>query len=81
MQLDMIRPMKARNTVEFTLAAKGAATDMTEVTWAMNGRVPFLGKLMGLVMNCDKMVGSQFEEGLAKLKGLAEQPSQRVAAA
>ena len=68
MQLDMIRPMKAQNTVEFTLAAKSGTTD---VTWAMNGRVPFLGKLMGLVMNCEKMVGGQFEEGLAKLKGLA----------
>ena len=78
MQLDMIRPMKAQNTVEFTLAAKSGTTD---VTWAMNGRVPFMGKLMGLVMNCDKMVGSQFEEGLAKLKGVAEKPSQRVAAA
>ena len=78
MQLDMIRPMKAQNTVEFTLAAKSGTTD---VTWAMNGRVPFLGKLMSLVMNCDKMVGSQFEEGLAKLKGVAEKPSQRVAAA
>ena len=78
MQLDMIRPMKAQNTVEFTVAAKGGTTD---VTWTMKGRVPFLGKLMGLVMNCDKMVGSQFEEGLAKLKGVAEKPSQRVAAA
>jgi len=78
MQLDMIRPMKAQNTVEFTFAAKSGTTD---VTWAMNGRVPFLGKLMSLVMNCDKMVGSQFEEGLAKLKGVAEKPSQRVAAA
>jgi uncharacterized protein YndB with AHSA1/START domain len=78
MQLDMIRPMKAQNTVEFTLAAKGGTTD---VTWAMKGRVPFLGKLMGLVMNCDKMVGSQFEEGLARLKDVAEQSSQRVAAA
>jgi uncharacterized protein YndB with AHSA1/START domain len=78
MQLDMIRPMKAQNTVEFTLAGKGGTTD---VTWAMEGRVPFMGKLMGLVMNCEKMVGSQFEEGLAKLKSLAEQPAQRVAAA
>jgi hypothetical protein len=32
----------------------------------MKGRVPFMAKLMSLVMNCDKMVGSQFEEGLAK---------------
>jgi uncharacterized protein YndB with AHSA1/START domain len=78
MQLDMIRPMKAQNLVEFTLAAKGSSTD---VTWAMKGKVPFMGKLMSLVMNCDKMVGSQFEEGLAKLKHLAEQPARRVAAA
>jgi hypothetical protein len=47
----------------------------------MDGRVPFMGKLMGLVMNCDKMVGKQFEEGLAKLKGLAEQRRQSMAAA
>jgi uncharacterized protein YndB with AHSA1/START domain len=78
MQLDMIRPMKAQNAVEFTLAAKGGTTD---VTWAMQGRTPFVGKLMSLVMNCEKMCGSQFEEGLAKLKSLAEQPTQRVAAA
>jgi uncharacterized protein YndB with AHSA1/START domain len=78
MQLDMIRPMKAQNMVEFTLAAKSGTTD---VTWAMKGRVPFMGKLMSLVMNCEKMVGSQFEEGLAKLKNLAEQPAHRVAAA
>ena len=76
MQLDMIRPMKAQNTVEFTLAGKAGAT---EVTWSMQGSVPFMGKLMGLVMNCEKMVGSQFEEGLAKLKSLAEQPARRVA--
>ena len=78
MQLDMIRPFKAQNTVEFTLAGK---TGTTDVTWAMKGRVPFMAKLMSLVMNCDKMVGSQFEEGLAKLKSLAEQPAHRVAAA
>ena len=44
----------------------------TEVTWAMHGPVPYVGKIMHMVINCDKMVGSQFEEGLAKLKALAE---------
>jgi len=78
MQLDMIRPMKAQNTVEFTFAVQGGTTD---VTWAMKGRVPFMGKLMGLVMNCEKMCGRQFEEGLAKLKSIAEQRAHRVAAA
>lgn len=69
LSLDMQRPFKAHNTVEFTLARSGTGTN---VTWAMRGRQPFIGKLMGLVMNCDKMIGSQFEEGLSKLKTLAE---------
>jgi uncharacterized protein YndB with AHSA1/START domain len=78
MQLNMIRPMKAQNTVEFTLAAKGGTTD---VTWAMQGKASFVAKLMSLVMNCEKMCGSQFEEGLAKLKRVAEGPGQRRVAA
>ena len=78
MQLDMIRPMKAQNTVEFTLVRKGSTT---HVTWAMTGKVPLMGKLMSLVMDCEKMCGSQFEEGLAKLKSVAEEPQRRVAAA
>jgi uncharacterized protein YndB with AHSA1/START domain len=78
MRLDMIRPMQAQNMVEFTLKPAGAAT---EVTWAMHGKVPFMGKLMSLVMNCDKMCGTQFEEGLAKLKSVAEQRERRPVAA
>jgi uncharacterized protein YndB with AHSA1/START domain len=75
--LDMHRPFKAHNTVEFTLVRSGAATS---VTWAMRGRQPFMAKLMGLVMNCDKMVGSEFEAGLGKLKGLVETQPNTVAA-
>jgi uncharacterized protein YndB with AHSA1/START domain len=80
--LEMIRPFKANNTVEFTLDRIGAGTNVTgtEVTWSMQGRQPFMAKVMSLVMNCDKMVGSQFEEGLAKLKALAERESPAIAA-
>jgi len=70
MRLEMFRPFKADNVVEFTLEPQGNPT--TRVTWTMHGRQPFMAKLMGTFINCDKMVGSQFEEGLAKLKGLAE---------
>lgn len=69
--LDMDRPFKAHNTVDFTLVRTGSDTS---VTWTMQGRQPFMGKLMGLFMNCDKMVGGQFEEGLSKLKKLVETP-------
>lgn len=73
----MHRPFKAHNTVEFTLVRSGAGTN---VTWAMCGRQPFMAKLMGLVMNCDKMIGTQFEEGLGKLKELVETQPTTVAA-
>ena len=69
MKLDMIKPMEAHNRVAFTLEPKGSAT---EVTWAMNGEHSFVGKVMGLCFNMDKMVGGSFEEGLADLKALAE---------
>jgi hypothetical protein len=75
--LDMIRPFKAHNTVEFTLDRIGAGT---KVTWSMQGSQPFMAKLMGVFINCDKMVGSQFEEGLAKLKALAEGEPTTIAA-
>jgi uncharacterized protein YndB with AHSA1/START domain len=79
MKLDMLRPFKAHNIVEFTLQPE---SESTNVTWAMHGPQPYMAKLMGTFINCDKMVGGQFEQGLAKLKELAEGqvPLQRGAA-
>ena len=70
MTLDMTAPMACHNLIDFSLAPRGAATD---VTWSMTGPCPFLGKLMGVIFNMDKMVGRDFETGLASLKTLAEQ--------
>ncbi len=75
--LQMLRPFKADNVVEFTLDRTGAGT---RVTWAMRGRSPFMAKVMGLFMNCDDMVGKQFDEGLVKLKTLVEAQPTPVAA-
>ena len=75
--LEMSRPFKANNTVEFTLDRIGAGTT---VTWAMQGRQPYMAKVMGLFMDCDKMCGGLFEEGLAKLKALAEGEPATIAA-
>lgn len=69
MALDMLKPFEAHNTVEFRLEPKGG---FTNVTWAMRGRQPYMAKLMSTFIDCEKMVGSQFEEGLGKLKALAE---------
>jgi len=69
MELMMFRPFKAHNLVEFTVEPKGEATN---VSWAMQGRQPFMAKIMSTLIDCDKMVGKEFESGLAKLKALAE---------
>lgn len=69
LKLDMFTPFEAHNMVQFTLAPHGSGTD---VTWAMEGRQPYMAKLFSTFVNCDRMVGGQFEEGLAKLKTLVE---------
>lgn len=69
MKLDMLKPMKAHNRVEFKLEPAGNGT---QVTWTMSGEQPFLAKLMSVVIDCDKMVGGSFEKGLAGLKAIAE---------
>jgi hypothetical protein len=42
------------------------------VTWAMTGRNGYPQKLLGTLFNLDKMVGGQFDQGLAQLKDIAE---------
>jgi uncharacterized protein YndB with AHSA1/START domain len=68
-KLDFVRPFEAHNTVEFTLAPNG---DSTDVTWAMQGPVPYVAKIMHVFVDMDSMVGKDFEAGLASLKTVAE---------
>jgi hypothetical protein len=68
-KLDFLKPMKARNTAEFTFAPTG---DMTNVTWAMYGPSPFVAKIFHVFMDMDAMVGKSFDEGLTRLKETAE---------
>ena len=53
----------------FTLVAAG---DGTNVSWEMTGTNNLMFKMMGIVMNMDKMVGRDFEKGLAAMKAEAE---------
>lgn len=68
--LDFQKPMKANNTAEFTF--KEEKKGQTTVTWTMMGKNNYMGKVIGLIMNCEKMVGTQFENGLADLKAIVE---------
>lgn len=71
LKLEFLKPFPATNTTEFTFAP-GKGKGRTIVTWAMTGTNNFLGKFFSLIMNMDKMVGPDFEQGLQQLKQLAE---------
>jgi hypothetical protein len=73
MKLDFTRPFKCSNRVNFTLAPVGTGT---MVSWIMEGRNNFMAKTFSLIINMDKMVGTDFEAGLANLKSLVEAKSE-----
>ncbi|GAB3255460.1 SRPBCC family protein [Chitinimonas naiadis] len=68
-KLDFLRPFKANNMAEFLLQQQGGQTTLT---WAMFGPSNFMSKLMGIFISMDKMLGKDFDAGLASLKFLAE---------
>ena len=68
-KLEFLKPFAATNTAEFSFTSEN---DQTAVTWSMHGKNNFKSKAIGLIMNCDKMVGGQFEKGLATLKSVVE---------
>ena len=72
-KLDFFAPFEGHNTAEFTMLPQGDATNLaTNVSWLMYGPVPFKAKIMHVLMNIDRMVGKDFETGLANLKRLTE---------
>jgi hypothetical protein len=68
-KLEFLKPFAQVNNTEFALKPDG---DKTAVTWSMNGTNNFMAKGFGLFMNLDKMVGGDFEKGLAQMKLVAE---------
>lgn len=73
MKLDFVAPFEAHNQVEFTLQPEGSGA--TRVTWAMQGPVPYVAKIAHLFFNMDRMVGQDFEDGLANLQAVAQKPA------
>src|SRR6266702_4373341 len=64
-KLDFFKPSEGHNTAEFTMLPQG---DATKLTWRMHGPAPFMSKLLQVFMNLDRMIGKDFEAGLASLK-------------
>lgn len=73
-KLEFFKPMAGVSDAEFTFKPQG---NQTEVTWAMTGKNNFIAKAFCLFMNRDKMIGGQFENGLADLKAIAEEGAKK----
>jgi len=71
MKLEFFKPMAGVATTEFHLQSAGAGTS---VTWSMSGDKNYVSKVLCLFMSMDKMIGGDFERGLANLKALVESP-------
>jgi hypothetical protein len=67
--LEFRKPFKGNNVAEFTFKPDG---NQTLVTWTMTGRKHFIIKAFSLFMSMDKMLGGQFEKGLASMKSIVE---------
>ena len=67
--LEFLKPFKATNTTEFTFKPEG---NQTVLMWSMSGRKNFMSKAFCMFMNMDKMVGGDFEKGLANMKAVVE---------
>ena len=68
-KLEFFKPRQDTSTTTFSFTPAGAGT---QVTWTMDGEKDFLSKAVCMVMDLDKMVGGDFEKGLAQLKSVAE---------
>ena len=73
-KLDFIKPFEGTSTTEFTFKPQG---DATTVMWSMYGKHSFMEKAFCLFMSMDKMVGGDFEKGLASMKAVAENAAKK----
>lgn len=68
-KLIMTAPLKGENIIQYKLTPEG---ENTRFTWAMSGDGGFIGKLISVLIDCEKMVGGQFSDGIQNLKTLVE---------
>jgi hypothetical protein len=71
-KLEFLEPFPSVAQTAIDLKPAGPDSKSTKVTWSMDGKNNFVGKAFSLVMNMDKMIGKDFEEGLGSLKRISE---------
>ena len=68
-KLEFLKPFESTCTTDFAFRADG---DKTTVTWSMDGENNFVGKAFCMFMDMDKMIGADYEKGLASIRGIVE---------
>lgn len=68
-KLTMLKPFHAENLVVYKLTPQG---DGTRFSWAMSGDGGFMGKLLNVFIDCEKMIADQFTVGINNLKAVIE---------
>ena len=68
-KMEFFKPFAGNSTAEFTFKPENS---QTALTWSMFGANNFMAKAMHLVINMDKMIGGQFDRGLASMKSIVE---------
>jgi hypothetical protein len=70
-QIDLVfeKPWKSHSDTIFTIQPQGSGA---RVTWLMTGRKTFMTRVMGIFTSMDKLLGPDFEKGLADLKATTE---------
>ncbi|MCU1529465.1 MAG: hypothetical protein JWP75_3228 [Frondihabitans sp.] len=67
--LTFTAPFKSSSKVEFHLFE---TENSTKLVWTMQSPQNLMARVMRIVINMDKMIGGDFEKGLAKLKAAVE---------
>ena len=68
-KLEFLKPFAATNTTVFTITPEGSGV---KLAWSMTGENNFGSKAAGLFMDMEKMIGDDFDRGLASIKTIAE---------
>lgn len=70
--LEFVKPFAGISSAEFRFLTHEQGT---KIIWSMWGSNSFFAKAIGLFIDCDKMIGDKFEEGLSNLRNVLEQQS------
>jgi uncharacterized protein YndB with AHSA1/START domain len=69
LKTDFVKPFEGTSNSEFAFTPAG---NQTQVTWTMYGTNNFIAKAICLFVSMEKMMGPEFEKGLAQMKRVVE---------